>query len=540
MPSLHKPPVLADAADLLSSQLRVQIRGLARKLKPHARKLERRFIQELRGLGISPVQRQTLVRITLGAAADLLAGRRPVQGFFEHIAYNGRRLAKLDLRRGAVVDALQSYDRLAAREFRNVYPKEAANLKWASEQLNFCIVLTLNNAFYQVREAETEAFYELFQAELESGGQRQLLERSLATLARFCQADAGRLFLFDREKRSWLALAAPGPVALRPAADSEALLEKLALPRYIRGGGASERLLLDPSWRGLYPSCWSIPLISGAGVAGAMQFGFRKTYTWLPRELQLLTGAAELCLLASEKLRLSEDLAAREEQVRQLASHMVEIEERERRRISRELHDEAGQLLLCLPLQLDMIERSAPDASPELRSGLAGARNLIGRTVVEIRRLLSDLSPAVLEQLGLGAAVRQLVNRFRSLQGIQVQLHLPRLGPLPKRTELVVYRLVQECCSNIARHSSASNVIISLATADGLLRLRVEDDGVGFHVEEAFARRESFGLAGMRERVALVGGRFQVESRPGRGSTISIELPSPAKPESEPAFRRAG
>jgi hypothetical protein len=228
VPSLHKPPVLADAADLLSSQLRVQIRGLARKLKPHARKLERRFIQELRGLGISPVQRQTLVRITLGAAADLLAGRRPVQGFFEHIAYNGRRLAKLDLRRGAVVDALQSYDRLAAREFRNVYPKEAANLKWASEQLNFCIVLTLNNAFYQVREAETEAFYELFQAELESGGQRQLLERSLATLARFCQADAGRLFLFDREKRSWLALAAPGPVALRPAADSQAHLEKLS------------------------------------------------------------------------------------------------------------------------------------------------------------------------------------------------------------------------------------------------------------------------------------------------------------------------
>jgi signal transduction histidine kinase len=540
VPSLHKPPALADAADLLSSQLRAQIRGLARKLKPHARKLERCFIQELRRLGINPLQRQTLVRITLGAAADLLAGRRPLAGFFEHIAYNGRRLAKLDLRRGAVVDALQSYDRLVAHEFRNLDPEEAANLKWVSEQLNFCIVLTLNNAFYQVREAETEAFYELFQAELESGGQRQLLDRSLATLARFCQADAGRLFLFDRERQSWLALAVPGPVALRPAADSRTLLEKLAWPRHIRGGSASERLLLDPAWRGLYPSCWSIPLISGAGVAGAMQFGFRRTYAWLPRELQLLTGAAELCLLASEKLRLSEDLAAREEQVRQLASHMVEIEERERRRISRELHDEAGQLLLCLPLHLDMIERSVPDASPELRSGLAEARSLIGRTVLEIRRLLSDLSPAVLEQLGLGAAVRQLVNRFRSLHRIQVQLHLPHLGPLPQRTELVVYRLVQECCSNIARHSSASNVIISLATADGILRLCVEDDGVGFHVEEAFARRESFGLAGMRERVALVGGRFQVDSRPGLGSTVSIELPLLAKPESEPVFQRAG
>jgi signal transduction histidine kinase len=146
----------------------------------------------------------------------------------------------------------------------------------------------------------------------------------------------------------------------------------------------------------------------------------------------------------------------------------------------------------------------------------------------------------VLEQLGLGAAVRQLVNRFRALYGIQVQLHLPRLGPLPKRTELVVYRLVQECCSNIARHSSASNVIISLTAADGILRLCVEDDGVGFHVEEALARRESFGLAGMRERVALVGGRFQVDSRPGLGSSVSIELPLVEKPDSQAVFRRAG
>jgi len=538
--SLHKSLALADAADLLSSQLRVQIRGLARKLKPHARKLERSFIAEMRKLGINPMQRETLVRITLGAAAGLLAGRRPLAHFLEHVEYNGRRLAKLDLRRGAVVDALQCYDRLVAQLFRNLDPEEAANLKWVSGQLNFCIVLTLNNAFYQVREAETEAFYELFQAELECGGQRQLLERSLATLARFCQADAGRLFLFDREKQSWLALAVPGVVPLCPDADAVAVSGKLASPRHVRGGSASERLLLDSAWRGLYPSCWSIPLISGAGVVGAMQFGFRKTYTWLPRELQLLTGAAERCLLASEKLRLAEDLAAREEEVRQLASHMVEVEERERRRISRELHDEAGQLLLCLPLQLDMIERSVPDASPALRNGLAEARELIGRTVLEIRRLISDLSPAVLEQLGLGAAVRQLVNRFRALYGIQVQLHLPRLGPLPKRTELVVYRLVQECCSNIARHSSASNVIISLTAADGILRLCVEDDGVGFHVEEALARRESFGLAGMRERVALVGGRFQVDSRPGLGSSVSIELPLVEKPDSQAVFRRAG
>jgi signal transduction histidine kinase len=531
---------LADTADLLSGQLIVEIRRLARALKPRVPGLERSFLRELRKLEFTPEQRKALLNITAGTASEMLAGRRPLAAFLEHVEYNGRRLAKLDLERSAVVNALQIYDRLAAREFRDFDAAESANLRWASEQLTFCIVLTLNNAFYQVREAETAAFYELFQAELESSGQRELLGRSLATLARFCRADAGRLFLFDRDKRAWLSLGLPGDAEARPAKSAATLLGRLSRPRLIRGRSASEGLLLDEGWRGRYATCWSIPLASGKGLSGVMQLGFRKTYEWLPRERRMLAGAVERCLLASEKLRLAEDLAAREEQVRQLAAHMLEVEERERRRIRRELHDEAGQLLLYLRLQLEQAERAAPVELGALRDGLAEARELAGRTVVEIRRILADLSPAVLEQLGLGAAVRQLVNRFRELHGIRVTLDLPKLRPMPRHTELVVYRLVQECCSNVARHSAASNVNISLRTADGVLRLRVEDDGVGFRLDEALAQRESFGLAGMRERVALMGGHFALESQPGRGSRVSIELPLPEKREPEPAFERAG
>ncbi|MGE5567768.1 MAG: GAF domain-containing sensor histidine kinase [Rhodospirillales bacterium] len=536
---LRQPLALADTADLLSGQLIVEIRRLARALRPRTPRLERQFLGELRKLAFSPEQRKALVRVTAGAAAEMLAGRRPLARFLEHVEYNGRRLAKLGLERSAVVSALQVYDRLVAGEFRNLDRAEWANLRWASEQLTFCIVLTLNNAFYQVREAETATFYELFQAELESNGQRELLERSLATLARFCRADAGRLFLFDREKRTWLALGLPGGEEPRLVKSAEELLGRLSGPRLIRRRTTSERLLLDRGWRGRYASCWSIPLASGTRLAGAIQFGFRKTYEWLPRERQLLVGAAERCLLASEKLRLAEDLAAREEQVRRLAAHMLEVEERERRRISRELHDEAGQLLLYLRLRLEQAERAAPEASA-VGEALAEARELAGQTVLEIRRILADLSPAVLEQLGLGAAVRQLVNRFREMHGIRAVLDMPKLRPLPKQTELVVYRLVQECCNNVARHSGASKVNLSLRAADGILRLRVEDDGVGFRLNEALARRESFGLAGMRERVALMGGRFTLESRPGRGSRVCIELPLPEEGESGPAPQRAG
>ena len=299
-------------------------------------------------------------------------------------------------------------------------------------------------------------------------------------------------------------------------------------PRYMNGDARHSDTLLDGKWHKQYASCWSIPLAIDGRTAGVMQFAFSKPYEWLPREQELLAAAAERCLMAAEKARLMEDLAHREEQIRGLAEHMLHVEEMERRRISRELHDEAGQSLLCIRLQLELLEQSLPESQRDWRHKLGDARDLTERTILEMRRLIAALSPAVLEQLGLGAALRQLINRFQRLHNCRVKLQLNKMGTLPQQTEVIAYRLVQECFNNIGKHAAATLVNISLASADGFLKLIVEDNGVGFHVEEAFQKRESFGLAGMRERVALLGGVFQVESRtesPKRGTKISIELP---------------
>src|SRR5262249_34104837 len=140
-------------------------------------------------------------------------------------------------------------------------------------------------------------------------------------------------------------------------------------------------------------------------------------------------------------------------------------------------------------------------------------RDLTERTILEMRRLIAALSPAVLEQLGLGAALRQLINRFQRLHPCRVRLQLSKMGALPHQLEIIAYRLVQECFNNIGKPAAATQVTISLASADGSLKLAVEDNGVGFSVPEALAKRESFGMAGMQERVALLGGEFHVESR---------------------------
>jgi signal transduction histidine kinase len=308
------------------------------------------------------------------------------------------------------------------------------------------------------------------------------------------------------------------------------LIKKLSKPRYFNGDPASDSALLDPAWHKKFASCWSIPLAAEGRVAGVMQFGFKKTYEWLPREQELLAAAAERCLLAAEKARLVEDLAQREETIRGLAEHMLHVEEMERRRISRELHDEAGQSLLCIRLQIELIEQALPEQESESRLKLREAREMTERTILEMRRLISALSPAVLEQLGLGAALRQLINRFQRLHmNCRVRLQLSKLtAKLPQKIEVIAYRLVQECFNNIGKHAQATSINVSLTTADGTLKLIVEDNGIGFNIPEALAKRESFGLAGMNERVTLLGGSFQVESRTEgakRGTKISIQLP---------------
>ena len=532
MPLTEISPELADAADVLSDQLRVHLHRLAVFLLPHAETLDRRFLARLKKGKFEPRPFEAKIRVALasitpGAAARILANGQPPLKFIEQVEYNGRRLAKLNLPPSSIVEALQEYDRLLTPMLRKLLPNEYANFQWVREQLHFCVILTLNNAYYQVREAETQAFYELFRIELESRNLDELLRRFLDALLQVCHADAGHLYLLNDKRSAWVlraqALArGQNKPTWTEVPNNRARMRTLARSRQVDVSQAelkdSAATLLEPAWKDRFQTVWSIPLATGGRTAGVMQFGFSKSYEWLPREQELLAAAAERCLMAAEKARLLEDLAAREEQVRQLAEHMLHVEEIERRRISRELHDEAGQSLLCIRLQMELLEQAIPPVHAEWISKLREARDLTERTILEMRRLIAALSPAVLEQLGLGAALRQLVNRFRRLHPIRVKLLLGRLSRLPQHTEIIVYRLVQECCNNIAKHSAASSVNISVSSADGWVRLAVEDNGVGFKVEEALARKDSFGLSGMRERVALLGGRFEIRSYPKNGS----------------------
>src|SRR4051794_18070040 len=197
-------------------------------------------------------------------------------------------------------------------------------------------------------------------------------------------------------------------------------------------------------------------------------------------------------------------------------------EEAERRRVAAELHDEIGQRLTALMLQIDRLSRSAP---PELGDEFAATLAATKETLEGVRGLARRLRPEVLDQLGLVPAVRSLCDRIEKSTGLLVRRSLePELPALAPDAELVVYRVAQEALTNVVRHAHAQEAHVSLAARDGEVELVVHDSGVG--VGERSAEGSAGGIRGMRERALLIGARLEVVPADGRGTDVRLNVPA--------------
>jgi two-component system sensor histidine kinase UhpB len=210
---------------------------------------------------------------------------------------------------------------------------------------------------------------------------------------------------------------------------------------------------------------------------------------------------------------------------RALAARILNAQEGERVRISRELHDDTGQALTLLLVRLQLVENHS--AEPAVRHELAELRRLVGETLDGVRRLAVHLGPGVLEDLGLRSAIEWLVDRVRLEAGLHVDLTFEGdCEDVVSEVGVAVFRVAQEALTNVVRHAEAESVRVSLTSHDGMLELEIQDDGRGFALEDARARPgSSIGLFGMTERIALVDGRFEIDSEPGRGTTVRATVP---------------
>ncbi len=230
-------------------------------------------------------------------------------------------------------------------------------------------------------------------------------------------------------------------------------------------------------------------------------------------------------LYESEKTRLTasgelKEAHAREKLQKELVSRTIEAQEEERRRIARELHDEAGQALTSVMLGLRMIRETDDDSIIEDQIELV--RNQVSEALTRLRRLAAEMRPPALDGLGLISAVRNLTESTGLMKGLNVDFESSDLrGHLQPAAEVVVYRILQEALTNVARHSEAENVSVTIGKRDDEVIAMVEDDGKGFNLDET----NGLGLLGMRERIELVNGRLKIETKPGHGTVVVCKVP---------------
>ena len=221
--------------------------------------------------------------------------------------------------------------------------------------------------------------------------------------------------------------------------------------------------------------------------------------------------------------QLERDVIARTDDLRALATYVMSVREDERQRLARELHDELGGLLTAAKLDLARV-RNAPTLPPDLSGRIQRVNDRLNDGIALKRRIIEDLRPSALDQLGLTASLRMLCEDAAEGLGISVQHNLADVE-LPPDLALTVYRLVQESLTNIRKYAHARNVHVRLHLgAGGSLQVSVQDDGAGFNVQSAGVGHH--GLAGMRFRVESHGGSMQIRSAPGEGTTVSASVPA--------------
>ncbi len=274
----------------------------------------------------------------------------------------------------------------------------------------------------------------------------------------------------------------------------------------------------------------SVPLRSKEQVLGVLNIASHEASKLSPEDIRLLDGVATQIAIAIENAKLHQEVQRKDEIRGELLQDVFSIQEEERRRIARELHDETSQVIASLAANLEVVADTLPDGTDESKLILRKAQALSINILDEIHKLIYELRPTVLDDLGLVSAIRWLLDNNLKAIGITVNFKTAgRERRLTGQLEATLFRVIQEAVYNIAHHAQAKNTSVSLHFKKSTIKVRVRDNGIGFDVEEALSSKDrprGLGLIGMKERVELMNGTLNIRSNHSSGGTeINIEIP---------------
>jgi len=272
----------------------------------------------------------------------------------------------------------------------------------------------------------------------------------------------------------------------------------------------------------------SVPITVKDRLIGAFNVASSRHDTFEPWKVAMLSTIGNNIGVVIENAILMDAVKKHEQDLQILSSQIIRAQEEERKRISRELHDEASQALLAVKINVEMIKKKLPAGSEEVTTRLAETSALLLHTLEDLRRLSHDLRPSMLDDLGLIPTLRWYTESYAKRLGIPISFTTVSLKQRPHiEIETAIYRIVQEALTNIAKYAQAQKVSICLKKERSRLILIVEDNGRGFSHSpahtEPYARGS--GILGMKERVSNLGGTFHIESKQGRGTRLMVEIP---------------
>ena len=355
-----------------------------------------------------------------------------------------------------------------------------------------------------------------------------LLRELLARLREALNAEIASVRLVDRRRHDLFVRAVDG-VAIERVAGLRIPLDGLDLARPFLDNALQPPAVDDNTWFGEAWRALDLPLRAWMGVPLVVEGNtigivvVAATHSrFTESELLLLQMVADRVAPAIERARLAESLHESEGRLRSVSRRLLTAEETARRRIAVQLHDDLGQILTAAKITLDTARHQGMTPG-----AIADALACLDEATQRVRDLALDLRPAVLDDLGLSAALRWYVDRWQREAGLAVNLSIDAVPPLNTTLETVCFRLAQEALTNVARHARATHLWFDLHALGETLELSIRDDGVGFDPEAARTRAmhgASLGLLGMEERATLVGGEIEIVSAPGAGTSLRVRF----------------
>ncbi|HKW26546.1 MAG TPA: GAF domain-containing sensor histidine kinase [Terriglobales bacterium] len=474
-----------------------------------------------------------LERLNLGTGFSICC-QCDFQSFAENLSYFGTRLAKLQVDAGAVARSLELYELFCEPYVGKEFKERRSEIVAALEMFSSAAFVAVSLAYFETQKGASSALLSVLDAELTAPDLSGLLRKVLEITASTFGAQLGTILLRELEGDGLRLTAAVGfgseleeDYCVRPGEGFSGRIAAGGEPDLLVAEGGDTPDESNPILRRHAKSIWAVPLKkSSEETIGVLELGFAVPYRWMPTEKELMRAMADRSALAIDRMQMTDALRERESRIAELSAHLLRVQEEERKHISRELHDETGQGLMVTRLYLGMLEASLRSRSSQVK--IQEALAVVDRTIEGLRRMIARLSPLVLQELGLVAAIRKEAKDLSKSTGVKTRVEVPDdLGRFGPEAETAIYRVVQEALHNVAKHAQAKNVGVQVAREQSAIKLLVEDDGIGF-VQKGVSRGRSFGLSGMRERVAALGGTVRVRTGKGRGTRIEVTVPDAA------------